>query len=100
MKFKTLALLILSLFAFAAMAQDADASAYSNQPDNQRLLLTQKHEITLDKAAAKVRKETGGRVLSARSQNRNGRTIHRIKVLMPSGHVKIVRVDAATGEMD
>ena len=90
------ALLLLTL----AASPGANASSYSDVVTQPYWQLAKKNELSLDQAAAKVRKKTGGRVLAARSQNRNGRTVHRIKVLMPSGHVKIVRVDAATGEIN
>ena len=41
-----------------------------------------------------VQRETGGRVLSADTVNQGGRTVHRIKVLTPSGQVRIVTIDA------
>jgi hypothetical protein len=41
-----------------------------------------------------VRAQTGGRVLSAETINQGGRPVHRIKVLLPSGHVQIVHVNA------
>jgi uncharacterized membrane protein YkoI len=96
---KRLALPALFLLAGTAAPLIAHALPYTDQPGHQLLRLAQKNELSLEQAAARVRKETGGRVLSARTQNRNGHTVHRIKVLMPSGHVKIVRVDATTGEM-
>jgi uncharacterized membrane protein YkoI len=55
--------------------------------------------ISLDDAAAKVRKQTGGRVLSADTSSHRGDTVHRIKVLLPSGRVRVYLVDAVTGEM-
>lgn len=96
---KRLALPALFLLAGTTVPLIANAFPISDQPGHRLLRLAQNQQLSLDQAAARVRKETGGRVLSARTQNRNGRTVHRIKVLMPSGHVKIVRVDAATGEM-
>lgn len=52
--------------------------------------------ISLDEAVARVRRDTGGRVLSA--EPRDGR--YRIKVLMPNGAVRVVNVDARSGRMD
>lgn len=49
---------------------------------------------SLDEAVRRVRAETGGRVLSAETVRRNGHAVHRIKVLLPSGHVRIVHIDA------
>lgn len=60
--------------------------------------VAQKAEISLDQAVARIRQETGGRILSARAQVRKGRTVYRIKVLMPSGYVKSFHVDAVTGK--
>jgi hypothetical protein len=43
-----------------------------------------------------VRRDTGGRVLSAEA--RDGR--YRIKVLLPNGAVRVVNVDARSGRKD
>lgn len=50
--------------------------------------------VSLDQAVQQVRAQTGGRVLSAETISQGGRPVHRIKVLLPSGHVQIVHVDA------
>lgn len=52
--------------------------------------------ISLDQAVTRVRRDTGGRVLSAEA--RDGR--YRIKVLLPNGAVRVVNVDARSGRMD
>ncbi len=52
--------------------------------------------ISLDEAAARVRRDTGGRVLSAEA--RDGR--YRIKVLLPNGAVRVINVDSRSGRMD
>ncbi len=51
--------------------------------------------VGLDQAVARIQRETGGRVLSADVVRRNGAVAYRIKVLMPSGHVRVFYVDAA-----
>jgi hypothetical protein len=38
-------------------------------------------------------------VLSADTSSHRGDTVHRIKVLLPSGRVRVYLVDAVTGEM-
>jgi len=48
----------------------------------------------LNEAVQQVQRETGGRVLSADTVNQGGRMVHRIKVLTPSGQVRIVTIDA------
>jgi hypothetical protein len=56
--------------------------------------------MTLDAAAARVRRETGGRVLSAETvSGKGGRALHEIKVLTDSGRVRLLRVDSATGNV-
>jgi len=50
--------------------------------------------VSLNDAVQQVQRETGGRVLSADTVNQGGRTVHRIKVLTPSGQVRIVTIDA------
>lgn len=54
--------------------------------------------LSLDAAVAQVQRETGGRVLSADADRRGGRTVYRIKVLTPSGHVRVYLIDARSGE--
>ncbi len=49
---------------------------------------------TLDEAVARIRRETGGRILRAETVTRNGERVHRIKVLLPDGRVKIYTVKA------
>ena len=53
--------------------------------------------ISLNEAVRQVQRETGGRVLSADTHRQGGRTVHRIKVLTPSGHVRVYNVDAQSG---
>jgi len=49
---------------------------------------------SLNEAVQQVQQQTGGRVLSAETVNQGGRRVHRIKVLTPSGQVRVVTVDA------
>jgi len=48
---------------------------------------------------ARVRRDTGGRVLSAEARENRGRTTYRIKVLLRDGSVRVVNVDAQSGEI-
>jgi len=50
--------------------------------------------MSLDQAVAKVRKQTGGRILSAETVRENGHKVHRIKVLTPDHKVRIIRIRA------
>jgi uncharacterized membrane protein YkoI len=55
--------------------------------------------VSLDEAVARVRRDTGGRVLSAEARENRGRTTYRIKVLLRDGSVRVVNVDAQSGEI-
>lgn len=55
--------------------------------------------IDRDQAAAQVQKQTGGRVLSVDSAERDGVKVFRVKVLTRSGEVRVVIVDAKTGRI-
>ena len=62
--------------------------------DGAAMLLAAGEKISLNQAAAQVQQRTKGRILSAETISRDGKAVHRIKVLMPNGNVKIVHVDA------
>ena len=48
---------------------------------------------TLSQAVDQVRRDTGGKVLSAQTEVRGDREVHMIKVLTRDGRVKMVRVN-------
>ncbi len=72
-----------------------DRTDRSSRQDNSR-----SEGISLDEAVARVRRETGGRVLSAEARDRRGDTTYRIKVLLPNGAVRVYNVDARSGRSD
>lgn len=53
--------------------------------------------VSLNDAVRQAQRETGGRVLSAETVRQGGRTVHRIKVLTPSGQVRVVVIGAQSG---
>ncbi|HQU15860.1 MAG: hypothetical protein B7Z66_03175 [Chromatiales bacterium 21-64-14] len=55
--------------------------------------------ISLGQAVSRVRRATGGRVLSAEVRERDGNAVYRIKILTPRGQVRVVLVDPRTGEI-
>lgn len=55
----------------------------------------QRRDEGRDQAAAAVREATGGRVLGVREA---GSEYH-VKVLLPGGRVRVVRVDAKSGQI-
>lgn len=78
-------LLLASCLALAA----ANAHAYA-WPG--RVLLAQAVGISQDEAAAKVREDTGGRVLDVQTGNQDGVPVYLVKVLLPDGRVRVVTV--------
>lgn len=90
MKQLTAALLILLAFASAA----ATAAPNWHRYDGLQQVAKKSSGISLDQAAEQVRKQTGGRILSAETVTRNGRTVHRIKVLTPKHRVIIREINA------
>ena len=50
-------------------------------------------------AARIVERSTGGKVLSVDRQEKKGRIMYRVKVLLPEGRVRTVMVDGETGRM-
>ncbi len=65
------------------------------------LLLTDgayaKGGISLDEAVEHARSSTGGRVISAETQERGGRRVHSIRLLSEGGKVKKIRIDSKSG---
>ncbi|RLU03063.1 MAG: hypothetical protein D9N11_06020 [Ketobacter sp.] len=54
-------------------------------------------EISPSEAAAKVVQKTGGKVLRVTVEERDGREVYRVKVLLPEGRIKTVFVDKESG---
>ncbi|MFT4583200.1 MAG: putative membrane protein YkoI [Gammaproteobacteria bacterium] len=75
---------LISFYGFVA--------AVHAQPD--RVVLAQSAHVSQDQAAAKVREDTGGRVLDVKTSAQDGSTIYLVKVLLPDGHVRVVSVRA------
>jgi uncharacterized membrane protein YkoI len=55
-------------------------------------------DVGRDEAAAVAQRETGGRVLAVERADAGGRAVWRVKVVTPRGDVRVVLVDAATGQ--
>ena len=52
------------------------------------------NQKSLDQAVHEIKQQTGGRILSAKTVAKAGKQIHVIKVLLPSGKVRIFKVNA------
>jgi uncharacterized membrane protein YkoI len=55
-------------------------------------------QVSRDAAAATARQASGGRVLSVDRTESNGRPVWRVKVVTPKGEVRVLLLDAATGQ--
>ena len=53
--------------------------------------------IDRDEAAARAQQRTGGRVLAVERVEQDGRPVFKVRVLTPSGEVRVVLIDARTG---
>ncbi len=51
-------------------------------------------QVSLDEAVERVRRETGGRVLSAKTVTQGSMLVHKIKVLTPDNQVQIYEIEA------
>jgi uncharacterized membrane protein YkoI len=63
-------------------------------PKQDRSSASRSTRIDLEDAISQVRRETGGRILSASTIRKNGRNVHRIKVLTSDNRVRIINVNA------
>lgn len=52
------------------------------------------NDQSLNDAVQSIKQQTGGRILSAKTVDKNGQRIHKIKVLLPSGKVQVFSVNA------
>lgn len=55
--------------------------------------------VSLNQAVEMVRQQSGGRVLAAETVRQGDRQVHRIRVLVREGQVRVYRVDAETGRI-
>lgn len=54
--------------------------------------------VSLDDATKKIIAESGSKVLGAKTESIDGKTMHVIKVLTEDGRVQHLKVDASTGK--
>lgn len=57
-------------------------------------LLSYYYTVSLEEAVAQVKEQTGGRILTAETVTKDGNKVHRIKVLLPDGTVKVMYINA------
>lgn len=61
---------------------------------NPKGIQAERQSVTLDDAVNRVKNRTNGRVLTAETVTKKGRRMHRIKVLLPNGDVKVIFINA------
>lgn len=92
----TLLMLLLTLAGTHAWADGSFSQNSLRYVDRHETRAPNQHSSSLDQAVEQVRRETGGRILSAETVRQNGKRVHRIKVLTRDNRVKIIRVPAAS----
>lgn len=93
MKYTTLsAILIIFIGLLSSISQ---ASSPTNSlVSSPTIQLAQNNNQSLNNAVRSVKQRTGGRILSAKTVGKNGRRVHKIKVLLPSGKVQTFTINA------
>lgn len=76
---------------FSLSLSPLPVSARADSPPHQQFVT---NGMSLDAAVRQVKQQTGGRILSAETVSRNGDRIHRIKVLLPDGTVRVMTFNA------
>lgn len=79
---------------FITQPGPATAAVSPHNDWNHPYRVAAKQGISLEQAVAQVQRDTGGRILTAETIKRNGRAVHRIKVLLPNGNVRVIHVEA------
>jgi hypothetical protein len=86
--------LVLFLMSATLLVAGTPGAAAGNGPVQMARRGGDETRLSLNEAVRQVKRETGGRVLSAETVRQKGRELHRIKVLTPSGQVRVVVIDA------
>jgi uncharacterized membrane protein YkoI len=88
--------------AIVAMTLAGGAEAFTNRPgapQRPHQLLQVQRDVGPAGAAAAARTATGGRVLGVTAGRKGGRTVYRVKVLLPGGRMRTVTVDGRSGRV-
>jgi uncharacterized membrane protein YkoI len=79
------------ILIFAALAL-GPLGASADDHDARPIVVAQNNGKSLSEAVEQVRRQTGGRILSAETKVSGGREVHHIKVLTKDGKVKTHKV--------
>lgn len=85
---------IVGLFSSTSQANPQSYLWSEPLPAAANIQLARSNGQSLNEAVRSVKKETGGRILSAKTINENGKRIHKIKVLLPSKKVRVFKINA------
>lgn len=77
-------MLVCALGAGAAQARDRDAGPQEPRP-----------RPGMGESLRRIERESGGTVLSAQPQQRDGREVYRVKLITPQGRVRVLHEDPA-----
>lgn len=80
------------IFALFLVAGSAHAEKFRSSPYHNNI--QNAHQNNLGQVVSETEQRTGGRVLSADIIQQDGQKKYRIKLLTPSGHVRILRENA------
>lgn len=69
-------------------------SSVQAYPQNSSAQVQFAQNQSLNSAIKSIKQKTGGRILTTKTISKNGQRIYKIKVLLPSGKVKIFKVAA------
>lgn len=89
-KDEPLRILLILIVAMMVVAMPPRVEAFGAQPA--QIVIAQSGGKTLSQAVEDVRRQTGGRILSAQTRVQGGREVHHIKVLTKDGKVKTYKV--------
>lgn len=91
-KIKVLLLLAVSLVSCLGFATNAFANPAYGSVDAYWLA-----EVDTRQAAKLVERKTGGKVLAVTEEERNGKPVYRVKVLLPEGRIRKLFVNKESG---
>ena len=95
----TLAAALLAALACATAAADEAGQEYDDDHDQARQAVEQGSVLPLAELLARTRDTLGGEVVGIEFEQEGGRYIYEFKVVMPSGELREVYVDAKSGSI-
>lgn len=88
------ALLLMLLMSLGASANNQPSSQVREESSHQG---PTRASITAAQAADRAQRQFGGKVMGVQTRSVNGAVVYSVKILQPSGHMRIVNVNGQTG---